>query len=586
MPTVPQGNRRVRNSVLPGARVNTQVTDEVFGGGQGVRQIEQASQNLLQTTTAIYQEEAKKANRSVNLNVNSKFKRDFGELMTNPETGYLSVKGKAAAEKFKDYEDKFDNLANTYLESLATDEQRDMFKQDLRNYKEDFVSKSQGHIFNETTAYNNQETEANIKINQEYAVKNYTAPGEVGKSLKSQEALIDEMGERNGLPKEQIELEKLKARSSTHLNVLNQMVNDDKYKTAKAYVSAIGDQVSSETKEAMLNLVEKSSIKGDSIEMSDQIIGQGLKKHEALAEARKIEDPDRRDAVVARVKSRYSEMEAFEKEEQFSTYNSIGKHILDGGSLDNLPTAQVMKLSYKQLKEFQEFERKQKSGITPNTDLNVHYELEQLAAEKPDAFKSLPLTQYLNKLAPSDFKKFSRLQAGLRGKDQEAISELDGIRTKKDIVNQTLNELGIEYGSRANQDDNKKANQFRERIDNVVIEKQRELGRKLNNNELNDIVDELRTDVVLDNGLLWNTTKKSFEIGIEDLEDADLDSLDEVERNNILFSVQRNMKYEDIPKEEASKISEALQRNGMSATREKIVQYYFKNISKKAKING
>lgn len=586
MPSVPTAKRRVNESVLPGARVNTQAQEENFGGGRGIQDIENAAQGLLSTGAQIYKEEKDKADKSVLLDKQSKFLNDYNKLWNDPESGFASVKGKQSAEMQEAYKGRFEELANQYQGELANDNQKAMFNQFLSSKRDEWNKKTQNHVFNEVTDYNNKQTESNLQINLEYAVQNYTTPGKVGESLANQEALIQEFGERNGLPPEDIEMKKLQAKSNTHLGVLNQMVNDGKFKTAKAYFNATKDQVSSEAEEKMFNLIERSVLKGEAIEVTDNLVNQGLTKTDALAEARKIEDPDKRDMVVQRLKTRYAEIETIKKEDQFATYNQIGKHILGGGNLDDLPESQVMKLSYKQLKEFQEYERKKKAGESINTDLKVYHELEQLAADRPNAFKQLPLEKYLTKLKEGDFKHFSKLQAGLRKNDQETISELDGIRSKKDIVNQTLNEMQIDYSRKASSDDIKKANLFRERVDNVVIEKQRELGRKLNNNEVNEIVEDLRTDLVLNKGFIWDDTKKSFELGIEDLDTIDFDELDDREKNNIFTSIQRNMRYEDVPQDEVEKITDALRRNGMQVSKEKVVQYYFQGILRKAKING
>lgn len=586
MPRVPTAKRRVRESILPNARVNTQSSAENFGGGQGVEEITRSSESLLNTGMQIYKEEKDKADNSVTLNTKSKFLNDYNKLWNDPESGFASLKGKETAVKQKEYINKFDEIANKHMQSLSNDEQRAKFKEIVRGYKEDFNKRSQGHIFNEVTTYNNQESESNLKYNQEFAVQNYTVPGKVGESLENQYQIIDEFGERNGLPKSEIEMRKLQASSNTHYNVLNQMVNDGDYKKAQAYVKMTQDKVDSDTALKMEDLVSRGTLKGESMEITDSIVSQGLSKREALQEARKIEDPNKRDSVVSRLKTRYAELDNFKKEDQFNTYNEVGKTILNGGSLDDLPEEKVMKLSYKQLKEFQKYERDMKSGKTVETDLKVYHELERLASEKPNAFKQLPLTQYLTKLGESDFKKFSKMQAGLRGGSEDAMNDLKDIRSRKDVVNQHLREMGVEYGSKASEEDLKKANKFRDRVLNVVSEKQAELGRRLNSIEMNDVVEDLRTELVIDRGIFSSGNVLSYEIGPENLDDIEWDDLDDTEREKVVFSLQRNIKYDDLPQEEVGKITDAIIRSGQQPSKDKIVQIYLKGISRKATPNG
>lgn len=254
---VPQGQRTVQESGLPGVRVNTRAPQGAFGGGQGVQNVVNQAQGLLSDIDRVQREEKKKADIAAYRNISTKFLGDINKLWNDPEEGFAAIKGKTAAEKQKAYEGRIDHLMYEYENSLANDRQKELFREDAERVKLNFKKQMQGHVFREIQQYDQQETEANLKIAQEYALQNYKMPGKVGESLTRQEAIIREHGERTGLPPEAIEQRLLESRSATHFNVIQLMLSKDEDSMANTYFQEVEEKVDSDTSIKIRSLLER-----------------------------------------------------------------------------------------------------------------------------------------------------------------------------------------------------------------------------------------------------------------------------------------------------------------------------------------
>lgn len=558
MPTVPRAQRQVQDGILPSARVTQRASDEAFGGGG--RQVLEAATRATGQIAKVMEQEREKALSLEASNYDREFKKAYDRKLYDPENGFMALKGRAPSEGQKQYIQDFESEIDAKIAEVSDERLKERLVQQKNNYISNFHSATERHAFQEIKEYDNTSTAANLTAAQEMALTNMYEPGRIGESVEKINRLVDEYGMRNGLPPEAITQKKREEVSKTYGSVITKMVNDGDDRTAKAFLKEIEGEIDGGTRDQLAKMIDNASIRGDSQRVADEIMQKGLSESEALAEARKIEDPKRRDEAVRRVKNRYSENKAIQERQAWEIADNAGKKLEEAGSLDVVPPAQWDKLNYKQQMALKKREQQLKAGVEPDTDFTKYYQLEQLAAEKRQAFGKINLIEFRPYLSDTDFKKFSKMQASYRQKTSEANSLFDGVESKNSIVNNALTEIGVDYSKKASDEEIQRSNKFRRRVDDLVMEKQRELGREVNNKELREIVDDLRVEVVTDKGWLWDTEKRIFE----------LNPGDEV-----------SMDFEDIPEAERAKIEQALVRAGITVSEEEITRKYAAMLSKR-----
>ena len=487
MPTVPRAQRQVQESVLPTARVAERASDEAFGGGG--QQVAQAAGQALTQVAQVMEREREHARSLEASNYDREFKQRFDRKLYDPQSGFMALKGKAPSETQKQYTQDFEKELDELIGGVGDTVLKERLLQQKNNYLASFHSATERHAFQEIRTYDNQSTAANLTAAQEMAQTNMYEPGRLKESIDKVNQLVSEFGARNGLPEEAIRQKQIEETSRTYRGVIVQMVNAGDDRSAKALLAEVSDEIDSGTRNELKKLTESAGVRGDSQRMSDEIFGKGLSESEALVEARAIDDPERRDEVVRRIKNRYAESRALAEQETWEIVEDASKQLEQTRSLDGIPPAQWDRLSYKQQMALKKREQQLMAGVEPETDFGKYYQLEQLAAERQQAFGKLNLMEYRPYLSDTDFKKFSKLQASLRGKTGEAAGMLDGIQSKTSIINATLDEMGIpDSGKKADKETIAQANRFRQRVDELVVARQKELGREVNNRELREII--------------------------------------------------------------------------------------------------
>lgn len=486
--------------------------------------------------------------------------------MLDEKEGFKTVRGKQAAEKANDYKSKFDNEILDIEKSLTNPEQINQFRSLSERVYRDVDNQMQGHIFGEIRNYENEQSKASLAIVQNDALVNYKQPGKVKESLDLQKELINSQAERNGLSPEAKKSMMLAATTQTHSQIISRMVNGGDDQLAKEYYSQSKSELTGEAQAKIETVLNKSSIIGESQRQTDALLSQGLNQTDALAQARKIEDPKLRDETVRRLRNRYSERSQVAKMESNERYEKSFDILSKTKSLDSIPPSELASMTASEEKALRAYEKQLKSGAVASTDIKVYYQLEQLAGENKKAFKDQNLLLYADKLTPQDLKKFSRMQSVLRGKGNDEDRKLfDGVESKLSIANNAMKEIGITRGSGASEDDIAKANTFMKRLDEIVVDKQAELGRKLSNKELRQVTSDLKVEVITDDGWVFDTTKRVFELTRDDVASIDFD---------------------DIPQDEVDKIKSALRRNGIEATEDEITSKYAVMLNRRVKRDG
>jgi hypothetical protein len=213
------------------------------------------------------------------------------------------------------------------------------------------------------------------------------------------------------------------------------------------------------------------------------------------------------------------------------------QHMAAGGTVATMPKAIWRALDGKDQIAVQDRERSLAKGQNVETDFEVYYALRTLAAEKPEEFQREDLRRYRGKLADAEFKQLVDRQTSgsADGPDLEAMSE-------DKQISLALTDLGLK--------DKAKVGLFERAVRTEIGAEQKRLGRKLNSDERQRVIDRQLVEGEVDKpGSLWNPGKKRYET----FNTADAK-----------YFVPDG--YDDIPADELTKIQAALDRAGRAVT--------------------
>ena len=552
----------VRRQAAPNARVNTTAPIEAFGGGaqEVQRAIGQAGNQAMQ----IAREERQKADDIATTEAYMKTIQLRNRLMYDPKEGAMNRKGKDAFGVGQEYGEHFNKGADEIEASLTNDEQRAMYQKIRMRELTDLDGQLTKHTFQQAQEYDKQTTDASIAATREDAVMNYQDSAKVQNALAMQKSLIMASAERNGVAPEVAMLQLKNAESKTHEAVVNRMLANGQDLQASEYYKSIKDSMVAEDAVQLERALEEGTLRGESQRLAQDLTSKHRDLRSALAQVDKIKDPKIQDATRDRVKQRFAEREQAEEyasKQAFHSAFSIAEKAKQAGEniRDSIPPALYNSLTPAQKNSINALANRD----SLETDWGEYYNLKTMAAspELRDKFMKTDLMEYRPKLGDSEFKELVNAQNDARKGDTTA---LDGFRTDQQIVNDALSEAGFDPSPKEGSTDAKKVNRMRQLVDSEVQKKQRELGRKVNNEEMQRIVDDLMVKGVTYRKTIfgidvWKTEKRLFEL--EKGKDTEFE-----------------ISAEDVPAAERFRIENALRSKGYAVTDDNVLSLYKKKL--------
>lgn len=554
-PRVP--TRQVADQVLPSVRQSANATAEQFGG-QDERTFA-AQQNAISGLVDAGLKAKQEIDDARTKESYSQLVKIKNEMFWNPEKGAVSRKEANAANVVNDYMEQYKKATDKVREGLSNESQRAMFDQMATKEGDELHGMLSRHASNESQAYKKTSTMASVAAARNDAINNYAMPGKVEDSINTQVSSLTSYLSQQGLKKPEIDVEVAKVKSDTYAGVIDRMLALGNDKQAKEYFESVKDGIEvAETRKTLEKSLRTGSIRGESQRLSDEYISSSKSMSEALAKANEIEDSDVRDATVDRLKNKYATAETAKLYDSERTMANYVNTIETTKSLDSIPPNEWDALEPEQKKSLYEYHQYIVEGRNVPTDMQTLYDLKTLAssAETQDDFMKMNLLDYASKLSTEDRKELINLQTAMRKADPSAKKILDGYRTDQDIVNGTLNSMGINTATK-NENEKKRINQFRMAVDAEVVATQEKTGKKVNNIELQAIADRFATKVITSKGWFWNTEKHAFELTPEDKGEIDVTQ---------------------IPAKEIPRLQETLRKYGRPVTNEAMAELYLKAI--------
>lgn len=519
-----------------------------FGGAEPIAAVGRAANNLATTGIKIFAVEKQKADKVRTREAEQELSKFQEDLLWNPRTGYYRKQGKEAMPASNEAIESFNNKTKELEEGLSNESQKRQFKEVSDRWGRNLNRGLLRHGFREAQKAEQALTEASIKNEKNNAVQNYGDVQSVGQSLAAVETRIQELAQSRGLPKEweknRVDTEK----SEIHTRILQQMVNDGNYLGAKQYHGKVKDILVGQDKNFASKLVKNGSVRGESQRITDEIMldSKFLSERESLEKARAVKDPEVRDAVVARVKSRFREKDAARKDQQESLYAEAENYLKAG---KQIPADIWTGLDLKKQRTLAKYGNNVKNDDEKWLDF-----LDQNSGQLKALTKSDFQEKYWVHFNEGNRKKAETMWSKARNEDPDLTSTMNfNQRSMNSFISAGL-------GSRDKKRWGKKQrNDFIElqrEAEQELTEMELNIGRKATGPEQQKIFDDLVTRKVF--------IKRSFRSDPE----VPYFLIPEEERGQVYVDI------DDIPEKDRATIENVLRSNQQYVTEEKIQDFY------------
>lgn len=547
MPTVPRLQQpQVKETGYSAPRVSVDAPIEAFGGGASMDKVNSAAMGLAGQADKIFQEEKKKADELVVTDAYAQLVKVKNRLTYDPKDGAMTRQGRDAFGVVDEFGAKYDAEADTIEQTLKTDDQRKAFQKIRFNQRMDFDGSLQKHLYSESERYDNETTKAGLEAAREDAIMNYQDPERLQASLKIQRDIVMQHAARKGAGPEQAQALLAEAEGDTHAQIMTRMLANGQDLEAKAYFDANKDKFHKNITRVEAAL-EEGSIRGESQRKADEIMGMGLPLAQAIAQAKKVEDPKLRDALVDRVKQDFSLKEASKRDFEESMYLKATNIIEKGGKYTDIPPHEVAQMPLSMRTSLQRYASDKASGSEVEPNGENYYRLKQFASDPAnrDQFLKMNLLVEKGKMRDSEVKELYDIQADLRKGGSKGAAQLDGIRTDMQIVNDGLIAVGMDPSPKPGTDEAKKVVRFRGMVDQEVKQLSERTGKKPTGEEVQNIVDKLMIKGIKPgSGFLgfFKDEKHAFEAESGEELEIDVNSIPAKDRAEIAEALGRRKK--------------------------------------------
>lgn len=494
--------QKIKEQGLPNVQVNDNAPLEAFGGGQGVEQVNKATQNVLGGVNdflASYKKDADETKLREYESTLTKFKNT---LLMDKDTGALTRKGKDSFGIGEQYNKAFQD----YAEKLDVDAVNEVQRKGLSELKSKIGSSLndslEKHIFQESERYYVETAKSLIDTKTDDVALNYNDPKKVKENLKDIENTVNSFAQRQGYSSEQKQKLMNESKGKAHQNVIQMYLANDQDEAAEVYFEAYKDQMDDQTLKVMTKAVEEGTLAGKSQRKSTEILSKhGENMQAALDEARKIEDPKLQDQTVERVKKIFSENKAAERLENEDRLRQAANIIESTGSWEKVPKHLWAEFSPGERNTLKSMERN-----NGESNLESYYVLETIASNPATRQKFADMNlikEFGSKLSKNDLKHFIKMQSDIRQGKGEAVEEMNGLFNKNQSVDNILLKAGIPKTKKQMYSD------VRDKIDKQIREFQQATGKKATAEDIQKIAEKQVMQVAVP-GWLFGKNKKLF----------------------------------------------------------------------------
>ncbi len=270
----------------------------------------------------------------------------FGDSVRSMQVELESLEKRDAEGSTVQAQKKVDEMLEKMSGQLQNDRQRELFESLAFTRRSSFLDKQSGYERDQIKRWESESSNAMADEAIQYATENYSQPGAVDDAVNKVEiAVVTAMG---GSSAEAVERVVAIKTSKLHEAVINNMAVSSASQ-AKKYYAKHKEDIDGTMQTNIESMLKSVGVKQTSQTKADEITRSGKSYEDQLEIARKIKDPEVRDATVSRIKIRDQELKTFEAETRQRNKDQTTSDIIafyrEGGSLEaaiDLATAQVV----------------------------------------------------------------------------------------------------------------------------------------------------------------------------------------------------------------------------------------------------
>lgn len=262
------------------------------------------------------------------------------------------------------------------------------------------------------------------------------------------------------------------------------------------------------------------TVRRESQAQEDAIVAKYGTSSAALKAARDIADPEVRDSTVSRIKARQAEAKQAEIEYRETLGEEALAFLNGGGKFADLPLKIKNGLKPSELNSLRSYAEQVASGGTRRTDPETLVELSKIAGDDPQQFGDMDILSYRDKLSDGDFEEFVDLQRKIRSGNVDG--KASGFMSVSQVRNERLAELFKSANPRVDEPERIKQERrrFTEKFETRLRSFKTTTGKNATAEDARKILDDMTAEVVIERPL-WDTSKRAYEITIDDIPDAD-----------------------------------------------------------------
>ena len=576
MPIVARyGDRKVRTEALPNARKSAAETPTSRGAGleearaQTGQAIAATGSRVagigLQLFSELQEQERRRADEVALLNAETRLAKWETARIYDPTKGALTVRGQEAFTLPEQINGEFDTLAGEIQKGLGTDRQRAAFERVKAQRSVSLDATIRRHVYGEMQRYEGQELQSLVENATSTAIANALDPRRVDEELTRAVAAIKTHAPRLGMGPEQIAKQVETVQSATHVGVIERLLANDKTKAAAVYFDEAKEQISGDAMARVEKALEEGGLRATSQQQADTILAAGGTLTEQRDKVKAIDDPKLRDLVEQRIEHEANVREKIDRDRDEATLTSAYNILDKTHDVRSIPVNVWAQLPGNQRASLRAYAEHLVRGVPVQTDLPTYYAMIQQAGEDPETFVKQNLLNYRHKLDEPEFKQLASLQLSLRNGDRNrAEKDLAGFRTHSQILEDTLSLYGIDPKAKPGTPEDKAIAQLRRMLDRRVEAFQETTGKKIGNDDVQQIMDGLLSTSVTVPGSWWNIFPggKSFSDTPQRLLDLTI---------------------QDVPASERSLIEQALRRAGRPVSDATVLDLFIETKSRTRK---
>lgn len=561
MITIPSyGPSQVAPTGTPSVRVQQDAPIENFGGGQAVASAAGAVSQAAKDANDVFLEQKKQADNAIGQDVYAKLTAKKNDLIYNPQSGALTKKGQDALGVTNSFGDQYNKYADDLAGTLQNDEQRRQFEHFKRVVGGDLNDTLTKYTFDQSQKLQVEISQNAVKTAQEDGILNYHDAGKVESSIELQSNLLTNTMKAAGQPQAVIDHSVAEAKSTTYAGVIDRMLVNGQDMAARSYYNQVKSSLTASDTVAIEKSLETGNMRGESQRRSDDIVDKNDNMSDALEEARKIEDPKLRDETSKRVKEYFSDQSQAKKQDEDDRFEEASGLLEKTKNLNSIPPQMWANMSSSQHRSLETRFTQLRDGIEPQSNGETYYNLQQTAVtpELRDKFLGTNLLEYRHQVTSGELSSLMDMQKSMRKSDGEADDTIRGLRTRTQVVNETLKSIGIDPNAKDSGTANKVL-QFQRQIDDQIAEYNKTNNKKPNATEMQKMADNLVVQATVPNsGFLWNTSGPAF---------------------TLPKGTSVTVGIDDIPASEKAAITKALNARSIPVTNEKIEELYSRKIN-------